>query len=268
MNQIPRQLTTAPNLGAIGLQPYESRNIRLSSALCAFGFALRINSEPATVIIDSETQRSIVAFWHDMILPNESAIHQQLPSLTANHLGLWWTDPKQFSVEGYDDALHAMRRVFEAREWLIKVVKGAIPVPKDGRLQRATITESLHIASVIRACNQPLVAFDRGTFVFASKAAPIAALISSAENSKSSTRLENQKVAMNQDLAAKAAIPAGVPDACVDWMLVALKYRDWLHRIVRSKGCVPLIEKRDGERCLRISSQMPKTLRKEFLRRF
>jgi hypothetical protein len=256
LNQIPRQLTTAPNLGAIGLQPYESRNIRLSSALCAFGFALRINSEPATVIIDSETQRSIVAFWHEMILPNESAIHQQLPSLTANHLGLWWTDPKRFSVEGYDDALHAMRRVFEAREWLIKVVKGAIPVPRDGRLQRATVTESLHIASVIRACNQPLVAFDRGTFVFASKAAPIAALISSAENSKGSTRLENQKITETG------------ADLCVDWMLVALKYRDWLHRIVRSKNCVPLIEKRDGERCLRISSQMPKTLRKEFLRRF
>jgi hypothetical protein len=203
-----------------------------------------------------------------MILPNDSAIHQQLPSLTANHLGLWWTDPKRFSVEGYDDALHAMRRVFEAREWLIKVVKGAVPVPRDGRLQRATVTESLHIASVIRACSQPLVAFDRGTFVFASKAAPIAALIASAENSKGSTRIENQKVAANAATPPQGGVLAGVPDACVDWMLVALKYRDWLHRIVRSKNCIPMIEKRDGERCLRISSQMPKTLRKEFLRRF
>lgn len=205
------------------------------------------------MIIDSETKRYIVAFWHEMILPNESAIHQQLPSLTANHLGLWWTDPKRFSVEGYDDALHAMRRVFAIREWLIKVVKGAVRVPHDARLVRNSVTtESLHVASIIKATTpEPgLLAFDRGTFVFGKEAAHVAALLD-----HNSTRAENQRTDDGADL-------------CVDWMLVALKYRDWLHRIVRSKNCVPLIEKRDGERCLRISSQMPKTLRKEFLRRF
>jgi hypothetical protein len=60
----------------------------------------------------------------------------------------------------------------------------------------------------------------------------------------------------------------GEADPCVDWMLWALKYRGWLHRIVRQPDCIPVIEKRDGERVLRISTQMPKTLRREFTRRF
>jgi hypothetical protein len=249
----PKILTLAPRLGAVGLQPYESRNIRLSSALCAFGFALRINAEPATVIIDYDTKRPIVAFWHDMTLPVDSKIRQQLPSLTANHLGLWWSKPKEFSIEGYNDALLAIRRVFEVREWLIKVVKGAIRVPHDARnVHNSVSTQSLHIASIIKATTpEPgLLAFDKGTFVFGPQAAPIAALLD-----HTSTRAENQHTDDGSD-------------RCVDWMVAALKYRDWLHRIVKSKGCVPLIEKRDGDRFLRISSQMPKTLRREFTSRF
>jgi len=204
-----------------------------------------------------------VVFWHDMMLPEDSSIRRQLPTLTAGHLGLWWSDPKQFSVEGYDDALRAIRRVFETREWLIKVTKGAMHVPHDARnISNSVATESLHIASVIKASGVELLAFDRGTFVFGRKAAPIAALIDSAENGKRSTRLENQKVAANGEIINQ------ITDLCVDWMLAALKYRDWLHRIVRSKNCIPMIEKRDGERCLRISSAMPKTLRREFTRRF
>jgi hypothetical protein len=44
-------------------------------------------------------------------------------------------------------------------------------------------------------------------------------------------------------------------------MLWALKYRDWLHRILRRPDGIPMIEKRDGEPVLRISTQMPETLR-------
>ena len=213
---------------------------------------VRYTSEPATVLIDFDTQTRVVSFWHETNLPDDSIIRKQLPALTAPMLGLWWTDPTKYSVEGYDDALHAIRRVFEAREWLIKVAKGAARCPGDGRLQRSTVTESLHIASVIKASGEPLAAFNRGTFVFSTKAARIAAQIELTENSKIPGRtLDTEGV-----------------DPCVDWMLAALKYRDWLGRLVRQKDCVPLIEKRDGERVLRIRADMPKTLRREFTRRF
>jgi hypothetical protein len=34
------------------------------------------------------------------------------------------------------------------------------------------------------------------------------------------------------------------------------------------RSAIPMIEKSDGDRVLRVSSQMPKTLRREFTRRF
>jgi hypothetical protein len=260
----PQSLQTAPQLGAIGLQPFQSSNIRLSSVLCSFGFALRIASEPATVIVDFETQRPAVIFWHETRLPEDSPIKKQLPTLTALHLGLWWEDPDKYSIEGYDDALRAMRRVFEVREWLIGVIKGRNRTSDvrgqttDGRLMRGSVTtESLHIASVIKACGIDLLNFHKGTFIFGKKAAPIAEAIAGVE-ARVPTRDESAVRPLNSE---------GV-DPCIDWMLAALKYRDWLHKIVRQHDCIPLVEKRDGERILRISSAMPKTLRREFTRRF
>jgi hypothetical protein len=247
---------TAAIAGAEGLQPYESINIRLSAVLCAMGFALRDDAQPALPIVDSETRQTRIVFFHKPILPPDSEVTKTLPKLTAAMIGLWWTDPTKYLIEGYDDALLAMRRVFEAREFLIKVVKGAVRVPNDGRLQRSTVTESLHIASVIKACGEPLVAFDRKTFVFKTEAARIAALIDAEENGNRSTRLENQKVG------------GTTKDLCVDWMLWALKYRDWLGRIVRNPECVPMIERRHGDCFLRVRADMPKTLRREFTRKW
>ena len=262
----PSNLPIAPQLGAIGLQPFASRNIRLSSALCSFGFALRVNSEPATVIIDFETQRPVVTFWHETHLPDDSPIKKHLPTLTALHLGLWWEEPAKYSVEGYDDALRAIRRVFEAREWLVGVIKGKFRAANagttDGRIIRGSVaTESLHIASVIKACGFDLLNFNKGMFIFGPKAAPITEWIATAEQKFGES--------MNDDSTQSTRFldSEGI-DLCIDWMLAALKYRDWLHKIVRQQDCIPLIEKRDGERVLRISSAMPKTLRREFTKRF
>ena len=221
-------------------------------------------SQPATVLIDSATKKRTVMFFHRPLLPDGSEIKNRLPLLSAYMLELWWSDPKKYSVDGYDDALLAMRRVFETREWLIGVIKGRHQVKGDARRQANSVsTKSLHIASVIRACERPLITFDKGTFIFGPDAAPIAALIEAVENTGQSIRVASKKVAA--DIWPEAEKE---PDTCVDWMLWALKYHDWLLRIVRAPGCIPLVEKRDGERALRISANMPKTLRREFTRRF
>ncbi len=217
------------------------------------------------MVVDFETQRPVVTFWHETRLPDASPIKKQLPTLTALHLGLWWDEPKKYSVEGYDDALRAMRRVFEMREWLIGVIKGKHRVARgttDGRMIRGSVaTESLHIASVIKACDHDLLNFNRGMFIFGKKAAPITEWIATAEQKFGET-------AQNGATSSTRFLDSEGVDLCIDWMLAALKYRDWLHKIVRQPDLIPLVEKRDGERILRISSAMPKTLRKEFTSRF
>jgi hypothetical protein len=254
------------HLGAVGLQPFESRNIRVSAALCTFGFSLMTESQPATVVIDYETKQRVTCFFHRPLLPEDSPIKAQLPLLTAYMLQMWWADPDKYSIEGYDDALRAMRRVFETREWLIGVIKGKFRVAGDGRrIHHSVTTESLHVASVIKACGIDLLAFHNRTFVFGPAAAEIAGLIDASENTGQSIRLASYGVAARLE---PKGDPTTQPDTCVDWMLWGLKYLDWLRGMVRDPGCIPLVEKRDGERALRISSAMPKTLRREFTRRF
>lgn len=244
-------LEIAPQMGSVGLQPFETRNIRLSSVLLTFGFELMLDTQPVAVVIDFETEKRAVSFFHKSFLPETSHIKKQLPTLSAFMLEMWWSDPSAFIVEGYQDALLKMRRVFECREWLIGVIKGRHGAANDGRWQKNSVfTKSLHAASVIRASDFPLIAFDHGTFIFKSGAAGIAGLIDAVENTDQSLRSNTEE------------------DSCVDWMLWALKYHDWLKSMVRDPNNIPLIEKRDGERALRISTQMPKTLRREFTRRF
>jgi hypothetical protein len=262
---------SAPILGMEGLQPYECANIRLSSVLCTLGFLLRDDAQPALPIVDFETGKRQVIFFHKPLLPPDAELAKRLPKLTAALIGLWWSAPAKYSIDGYDDALLAMRRVFETREFLIGVIKGAVQFSGDGRkINRSVATESLHIASVIKACGIPLISFHQKTFVFGPKAAPIAALIAASENEKQSTRLENQKVAANlpHSSTLQPFNPSTPPDLCIDWMLWALKYRDWLGRIVRQPDCVPVIEKRDRDCFMRLRADMPKTLRREFVRQW
>jgi hypothetical protein len=244
------------------LAPYPSRNIRLSSALWAMQFYPRVDAEPATYVVDFETKKPVVTFWHEHTLPADAPVAVTFAKLdkilTATHVGVWWADPGKYSIEGYDDALQAIRRVHEAREWLIGVIKGRFRVAGDGRRQKGSVaTESLHVASSIMACDVPLEAFDRRTFVFDSKAAPIAALIHEASEGAS---------ARGPALTQRKSVDTFGRDLCIDWMLAALTCRDRLMEFVRA--CIPMIEKSDGDRVLRVSSQMPKTLRREFTRRF
>jgi hypothetical protein len=244
------------------LAPYPSRNIRLSSALWAMQFVPRTEEEPATLVIDFETKKPVVTFWHEHTLPPQAPVAisfaEKGKTLTATHVGIWWSDPDKFSIEGYDDALRAIRRVHEAREWLIGVIKGKFYVERDLRLERGNVTtQSLHVASIIMACNNRLATFDRRTFVFDKKAAPIAALIHEASEGAS---------ASGPATAQRKTIETFGRDLCIDWMLAGLECRVALMGFVRS--CIAQIEKRDGDRVLRLSSQMPKTLRREFTKRW
>jgi len=244
------------------LGPYPSRNIRLSSALWAMQFSPRVDAEPATLVVDFETKQPIVTFWHEHTLPEDAPVAVSFAAagkkLTATHVGTWWADPQKYSIEGYDDALRAMRRVHETREWLLGVIKGWRGLAGDGRgTTGSVITRSLHVASVIMACKVPLIAFDQRTFVFGKKAAPIAALIHEASEGAS---------AAGPAIVQRKTIETFGRDLCIDWMLAALVCRDRLAGFVRQ--CIAQIEKRDGDRVLRLSSKMPKTLRREFTRKW
>jgi hypothetical protein len=229
-------------------------------------FVPRVDSEPATVVVDFETKQPVVTFWHEHTLTPDAPVAKTFAAagkvLTATHVGMWWDGASRtglkYSIEGYDDALQAIRHVHESRQSLIGVIKGKDRPIGDGRFQNDSVaTESLHVASIIRACGIPLAAFHRRTFVFGSKAAPIAALIYEASEGASAT---------GPALAQRKTEESFGRDLCIDWMLAGLVCRDRLMGFYRQ--CVAQIEKRNGDRVLRISSQMPKSLRREFTRRW
>jgi hypothetical protein len=244
------------------LAPYPSRNIRLSSALWAMQFLPRVESEPATLVIDFETKQPVVTFWHEHTMPPTApaavSFAAMNKTLTATHVGIWWSDPEKYSVEGYDDALKAIRRVLEAREWLVGVINRKYRLAGNGRLQKNSVTtESLHFASAILASGISLIAFDRPTFVFGNRAQPIAALIHEAREGAS---------AEGPAIAQRKTVDTFGRDLCIDWMLAGLFCHSRLMNFVRD--CIAQIEKRDGDRVLRLSSQMPKSLRREFTKRW
>jgi hypothetical protein len=242
----------------VGDQRYPSSNIRLSAAMCAIGFPIK-HEEPCTRTIEAGDRgpREIVTFWHEPRLADGDKTHPTCPKLAAVDVDAWWRYPGKFTVSGYDDALLAMRRVLECRQWLIEIVHGARRIQNQHFSRSSVVTDELHYASVLKACGFELLAAERRgrkfLFVFGSKAARVIELLVRSESPESvypDRRPEGEK---------------SEPDLCVDWMLWALKYRDWLHRIVNSPDCVPMIEMRDGERVLRISSNMPDKLKKEWV---
>jgi hypothetical protein len=221
-----------------------------------------VDAEPATVVIDFETKERVITYWHEHTLAPDAPVAITFAAagkvLTATHVGMWWAEPSKYSIEGYDDALHAIRNVLESREYLIGVIKGKFRLRGDGRFSKDSVsTQSLHVAAIIRACGIALAAFDRRTFVFGKAAAPIAALIHEASEGAS---------AAGPAIAQRKTLDSFGRDLCIDWMLAGLVCRDHLMGFYRQ--CIAQIEKRDGDRVLRLSSQMPKTLRREFTRRW
>ncbi len=232
------------NLGTIGDFPvagivpvsdsrFGTSDIRLSSALCCLGFTLKLEAQPVAVTIDADRpNQPIITFFHE----DES----QIPGLragkiTARTIELWWSCPGKYEIQGYDDALAAIHRVHVAREAMILASKDrrGAPPHQSGRVA----TNSLHTASIIAACEIKPLGYEPTArrWIFGKGAEVIADLI---KNFK--TERPNKS------------------DLCIDWMLEALRYRDWLAKMVRDPECIPLIEMRDGKKILQISAGMDK----------
>src|SRR5258705_13512327 len=98
---------------------FATHDIRLSSALCCLGFSLRIDSQPIAVTIDLDNARRIMTFFH-----LDGSEHPQLGKTTARDIELWWNAPEgKYVIDGWNDALNAIRRVHGEREGNITLAK-------------------------------------------------------------------------------------------------------------------------------------------------
>jgi hypothetical protein len=253
-----------------------SNNIRLSAALWALGFPPRLDAQPCERTIEFEFKRREncaacrrrdkhehidVIFWHAANILPDAPVLQTSPNLRAIDVLAWWKYPAKYSIEGFDDALTAMRRVFETREWLLQLIKGGRTIVNQHHAKNAIVTGSLRSAAIIKACGFDLIGFENVgaaqvprncRFIFPAKATRVAELIERS-SAKSSEHYSDRR--------------ADGRDLCIDWMLWALEYHSRLMQLVRQCGGA-MIEMRDGERVCRFHSQMPKTLRREVLRHF
>jgi len=240
---------------------FASTNIRLSSALCALGFSLRDDVQPVSVVINVEATNPAITFWHryepepDSAIANATYVEhgERKPlKIVAIDVQAWWQYPGKFSIPGFDDALNAVRRVLEQREWFLKLIFGSCRITNQRFDRNSVVTDSLHTASILKACGYELLAFEkmpgRGNdrFVFPSKCVGI---VEQVERYHTPRRDDGR-------------------DSCADWMLSGLRFFDLLARRVREAGAMPMIEMRDGNRCAQFSAQMPRTMKREFLRHF
>lgn len=224
----------------VGDYRFSTRDIRLSSALCALGFSLKIDRQPVSVTIDANTERRIIDFYHD-----DRTTHPKLQNISARDVDLWWRSPLgKFTIDGFDDALEAIRRVFREREGLIAVSKNPKPFSTNGA---KVDTDSLHKASILSACDIPLTGYEpkMKRWVFGKGAEVIYNFIIAGGKPKEPRPIAN--------------------DLCIDWMLAALKYRDWLIQLVKHPDCIPIIEMREGKKILQISSGMDEHERRKWI---
>ena len=231
---------------------FGTSNIRLAAALCAMGFELKEASEPATGCISMTAdeleaiarsggrQRAsaapVITFWLSQSI--DKTADGTEGKWAASDLELWWAAPAKFVVAEYDAELHAMRRAFEAREWLIGLAHGTHRLAFTRRRTGGLGTTSLCVAAIMKACGVEVVDFDRAsrTFHFGPGAQKIYTLIASDSKKQ-----------------------------CVNWMLAGLQHLDHLLRIVRRPEFIPLLEIRRGERVLRMSTKLAANERNQLM---
>ncbi len=219
---------------------FATHDIRLSSALCCLGFGLKLESQPVAITIDADREQRIITFFHE----DQSEIpNVRSGKISARDIELWWSQPGKFEIVGYDDALIAIHRVHVERENMIARSKGC-----PGRTVHTSgqvATSSLHTASIIAACEIKPLGYEPTTrrWIFGKGAELIANLIKDF----------HPKDRPNKN------------DLCIDWMLEALRYRDWLAKIVRDPENIPLIEIRDGKKILQISAGMDEREQKKWM---
>ncbi len=215
----------------IGDSRFSTSDIRLSAALCALGFTLKLEAQPILVTLDADKERTVIKFFHEAI-----AILGNL-KLEARFVDLWWNSPTgKYTIVGYDDALTAMRRVGVERARMIDVAKR--PQKYNPTKNMAVATTSLHTASILSACEIKLIGYDPSgrQWIFSKGAEVISDLIKKGGKPKEQRPLSN--------------------DLCIDWMIEWIRYRDWLAKLVKDPECIPMIEIRDGEHSALISRDM------------
>ncbi len=223
----------------IGDSRFATHDIRLSAALCPLGFSLRLDAQPVGITINADTEKRVVTFYHQD--------KTKLGNFSARDVDLWWNSPTgKYTIEGYDDALIAMRRVGVERARMIDVAKR--PTKYNPTRSAVVATTSLHTASVLSACEIKLIGYDPSgrQWIFAKGAEVVA------------------------DLIKKGGKPKERPlsnDLCVDWMLEWIRYRDWLAKMVKDPECIPMIEMRNGERSALISRDMNEKDRNQMIAR-
>jgi hypothetical protein len=213
---------------------FATRDIRLSSALCCLGFDVKIGAQPIATTIDAEREQRIVTFFHEDQSLNTGL---QAKKISARDVELWWSAPGKFSIEGYDDALTAIHRLHRERERMIAIAKWPDNLERS-QFSGKVATRSLHTAAILASCEIKLVGYESRSrqWIFGKGSEVIADLIKIGGKPKDARPLAN--------------------DLCIDWMLLALRYRDWLARMVKNPDCIPLIEMRDGQKILQISAAM------------
>jgi hypothetical protein len=219
---------------------FATHDIRLASALCPLGFALKLDSQPVAVTLDADRpNRPIITFFHQ----DESEIPAlRAGKISARTVELWWSSPGKYEIEGYDDALMAMHRVHIAREAMISLSKS-----HNGRVNQnngQVATRSLHTASIIGACEINPIGYEASTrrWIFGKGAEVISDLIKDFKTDRPNKS-----------------------DICIDWMRASLTYRDWMAQMVRDPECIPLIEMKDGKKILQISSAMPEKEQRKWM---
>jgi hypothetical protein len=240
---------------------FASTNIRMSAALCALGFTIRDDVQPVSVVINVEADHPAITFWHRPDPDPASALanatyeehgERKPLKIVAIDVEAWWRYPGKFSIPGFDDAINGVRRVLEQREWILQLIFGSRRIANQHFDRNSVVTNSLHTASILKACGFEMLAFEkmpgRGNdrFVFPAKCVGI---VEQVERYCSPRRDDGR-------------------DSCADWMLSGLRFFDLLVKRVREAGAMPMIEMRDADRVAQFSSQMPRLMRKEFLRHF
>jgi hypothetical protein len=257
----------AGGIAAIGDARYPSSNIRLSSALWALGFGVKVEAQPCTVTIDAETQKRVFTFWHEPTLAPDSTVALTLAAqnppvvLKAIDVDAWWRTPGRYTITGYDDALAAIRRVHEVREWILQIRHGSRRLERPtgrGSRQGEVKTSDVHIASIIRSCGVPVVAYEKRDrrFIFPKEAIPIAELIVDADRS-----LAGEDPAVKQ----RGTSARFGSDLCIDWMLAGLRLRDVLHGYILHPDNIPVLEFRDDDRVAMVSANLPEREQRELV---
>ncbi len=219
---------------------FATHDIRLSSALCALGFSLRTDAQPVGRTINVETGKEVVVFYHQD--------KTTMGDFSARDVELWWNSPKgKYTIVGYDDALTAIQRVHAERARLLHL---AFHGPKYTATQTAIFaTTSINEASIVVACDIKLIGYDPSgkQWIFGKGASLIAGLV------EKGGRPEDRPLSN---------------DLCIDWMLAALQYRNWLAKFIKDPDNIPMLELRDGERTLMISKGMKESEKEQWINRF